>query len=158
MHDIVVQNRLSYYRLGNYETERIFCKTYCYSEYSGYARFQTADSYFAEKNYEKAKAEYKMVYSEKVGKKYEEDAKYWELNCELNLGKEDSYGESEKFLKEYPQSSYLVNILSIEEKFFLIKSQEAVKEYENLYIASVQNTEKDQTVKDTEIYDKKQKI
>ena len=161
--DIVDRIGLSYYRLGNYEKAReYFAKLTVIPEYSGYARFQTADSYFAEKNYEKAKAEYKMVYSEKSGKKYEEDAKYWELNCELNLGKEDSYlAESEKFLKEYPQSSYLVNILSIRGKILSDrgKSEEAVKEYENLYIASVQNTEKDQTVeKIIELYDKTENI
>ena len=64
--DIVDRIGLSYYRLGNYEKAReYFAKLTVIPEYSGYARFQTADSYFAEKNYEKAKAEYKMVYKVK---------------------------------------------------------------------------------------------
>ena len=161
--DIVDRVGLSYYRIGNYEKAReYFEKLQVVPEYSGYARFQIADSYFAEKNYEKAKSEYKLVYKEESGKKYEEDAKYWELNCDLNLNNKDNYlVESENFLKNYENSSYNRNILSIRGKLLLEKgeSEKALKEYENLYEKEEQIVEKDKTVeKIVEIYDRTDNI
>ena len=161
--DIVDRIGLSYYRLGNYEKAReYFVKLSVVPEYSGYARFQIADSYFAEKNYKKAKEEYKIVYTEKSGKKYEEDAKYWELNCDLSLNDKNSYiANSENFLKEYPNSSYVRNILSIRGDILREngKSADAIKEYEVLYEKSEKPMEKDQTVeKIVELYDETENI
>ena len=161
--DIVDRMGLSYYRLGNYEKAReYFAKLAVVPEYSGYAKFQTADSYFAEKNYKKAKEEYKLVYIEKSGKKYEEEAKYWELNCDLSLNDKESYlAESESFLKNYPNSSYIRNILSIRGEILkgAGNSAEAVKEYENLYEKSEQAEEKDTTIeKIVELYDETENI
>lgn len=161
--DIVDRMGLSYYRLGNYEKAReYFAKLAVVPEYSGYAKFQTADSYFAEKNYKKAKEEYKLVYTEKSGKKYEEEAKYWELNCDLSLNDKESYlAESESFLKNYPNSSYIRNILSIRGEILkgAGNSAEAVKEYENLYEKSELAEEKDTTIeKIVELYDETENI
>ncbi|WP_300394010.1 tetratricopeptide repeat protein [Fusobacterium sp.] len=161
--DIVDRIGLSYYRIGDYEKSReYFSKLSVVPEYSGYARFQIADTYYAQKNYEKAKSEYKLVYSEKNGKKYEEDAKYWELNCDINLNNKDMYLEnSEKFLNEYKNSPYVSNILLVRGNILSEKgdTEKAVKEYENLYEKTEQIAEKDSTVeKIIEIYDKTDNI
>lgn len=161
--DIVDRIGLSYYRIGNYTKAReYFAKLEVVPEYSGYAKFQTADSYFAEKNYEKAKAEYKKVYAEKSGKKYEEDAKYWELNCDFNMNNKESYiTASESFLKEFPNSPYIRNILSIRGNILSEQgeAEKAVKEYETLYEKAEENIEKDQTIeKIVELYEETDNI
>lgn len=161
--DIVDRIGLSYYRLGNYEKAReYFLKLEVVPEYKGYARFQIADSYYAEKNYEKARDEYKKVYSDKNNTMYEEDAKYWELNCILNLKNNEEYLKaSDEFLKQFPNSSYTRNILSVRGNMLSSSgnTEQAVKEYENLYNKSEQTVEKDQTVeKIIELYDETDNI
>lgn len=161
--DIVDRIGLSYYRTGKFEKAReYFSKLEVIPEYKGYARFQTADSYFAEKNYEKARDAYKLVYSDKYGKKYEEDAKYWELNSELNLDNKEGYLKgSEAFIKSFPNSAYIRNILSVRGTLLAAAGEEekAVKEYETLFEKSEQAVEKDQTVeKILELYDKTENI
>ena len=157
--DIMDRIGLSYYRTGNFSKAReYFAKLEAVPEYRGYARFQTADSYFAEKDYQKAKEAYKFVYSTKDGERYKEDAKYWELNSDLNLNNKEEYlKNSELFLKEFPKSSYVRNILSIRGGLLTSvgETEKAVKEYENLFMQSEAEVEKDQTVeKIVELYDK----
>lgn len=161
--DIVDRIGLSYYRTGNFAKAReYFNKLEAVPEYRGYARFQTADSYFAEKDYQKAKEAYKLVYSTQEGKRYEEDAKYWELNSDLNLNNKDEYlKNSEAFLKEFPKSAYIRNILSVRGNLLTAagETEKAVQEYESLFSQSEVQTEKDQTVeKIVELYDKTENI
>lgn len=145
--EIVDRIGLSYYRLGKYDEAReVFKKLLVIDESKGYANFQIAETYFAQKNYDEAKKQYKLSYLEKSGKKYEEEAKYWELNCDLNMGEYDLYmKKSDEYIKEFPKTSYRENISAIRGEIFTQSGSldEAIKEYEDLYENSKDNMVKD---------------
>lgn len=153
--DIVDRIGLSYYRIGNYDKARsYFDKLSEVPEYAPYARFQIADSYFTEKDYKLARDNYKKV----KGKDYEEDARYWEIQCILNLGlKEEYLSTTKSFIHDYPNSLYAGNLMSVRGNILseMGKNAEAVKEYETIYENSKQDIDKDTSIeKIVEIYDK----
>lgn len=135
--EIVDRMGLSYYRMGNFEKAReIFNKLLVIEESKDYAEFQIAETYYAENNFKKAKEIYKLSYKENNKSKYKEEAKYWELNCDLNLEDYNSYMESsERFLKEFPESSYRETITATRGEILVRRGneEEAIKEYKNLY-------------------------
>ena len=134
--EIVDRIGLSYYRIGNYAKSReIFEKLLVIDESKEYAEFQIAETYYGEKNYKKAKEEYQLCYLAK-NPKYREEAKYWSLNCDLNLKDYKEYMKnSEEFLKEFKNSSYRGNIILMRGEILVRSGEndEAIKEYKTLY-------------------------
>lgn len=103
---------ISYYRLDDFENSRkVYEKLKNIPEYAEYAQFQIADSYYGEKNYEKALENYSMVAHMFPHGKYTENANYWFLNSLVNLGRIQEFETEKKaFLERYPNSSLKENV------------------------------------------------
>ncbi|MGL5657007.1 MAG: tetratricopeptide repeat protein [Fusobacteriaceae bacterium] len=112
--DVIEKISISYYRLDNFSKSREYStKLLSDPEKSDATTFQIADSYFAEKNYEKAKEMYNQIYTSSPDAKSQEIALY-SLTKVATATKNiaDFKKLSGQFLAQYPDSQYKENMLS----------------------------------------------
>lgn len=144
--EVIDKIGVSYFRLDNYPKSREWYeKLLGNSQYDQYAKFQIADTYYGEKNLQKAKEEYKKVYEEYPSGEYGEKGYYWYLNALANLGETATFNsERDLFLEKYPKSAMGDNILilsaAVSEHSKDIES--AINHYKKLY-----NSTKDEKLK-----------
>lgn len=149
--DIIDIIGISYYRLENFRRAReYFTILQKYRGRYSYSKYQIADTYFAEKNYEKALELYQEIGNNKdYQKDYREGANYWKLQCYLSLNQNDKFlQESESFVKTYPKSTYMKNLMMIRGKVLIEKGDlsKALEEYKDLYTKTTNKNEKDATL------------
>lgn len=148
---------LAYFRLGKYENARsIYEEQLSNPEKSDFARFMIAESYYNEKNYEKARENYLTLYSTTKNRQYAKDAAYWLIRIESfegNYGKLE--GRISGFRVEFPNSEYEEDITYILASAHLLEDEKdkAIGEYEGLYASSTNPNVKEQSAKTlTELY------
>ena len=149
--DIIDIIGISYYRMENFKRAReYFTILQKYRGRYSYAKYQIADTYFAEKDYVKALELFQEIGNDKKYQKdYREGANYWKLQCYLSLNQVDKFlGESEIFAKTYPKSTYMKNLMIIRGKVLVEKGDmsKALEEYKNLYAKMTSKDEKDSTL------------
>lgn len=149
--DIIDILGITYYRKEDFKTARYYFEIL--QEYKGrysYSKYQIADTYFAEKDYESALELFKEIEKNKnYQKDYREGANYWKLQCYLYLKNGDNFlKESEEFIKIYPKSSYIKNLMIMRGKILVEngKLDTALEEYKGLYSKLKTNEEKDLTL------------
>lgn len=141
---------ISYYRLGDYNNARKYYEKLGQdSNFYSYSKYQIADSYYTEKNYEKALDLFEEIINSSEIKGYKEIAKYWSISCYFNLKKFDKYLiESKEFLDDYPNSVYFKTVLLKRGKYLSeIKDyDEAIEEYTYLFKKETDVLEKDKII------------
>lgn len=138
---------ISYYRIGEYqESRKYFEMLKSDSKNYAYAKYQIADSYYTEKDYKKALELFQEISDSDEIKGYKEGAKYWAINCYLNLGETEKYLlESKKFIENYPNSIYLKTVLFERGKNLLENKnyEKAMEEYIKIFEKETESLEKD---------------
>lgn len=147
--EVLDKTAISYFRLDNYDKSReYYSKLRELPENSEYARFQIADSYYAQGKYDLAETEYKSLFSEFPEGKYSENANYWYLNALVNQGKLDEFEKSKgEFLAKYPNSTMRSNIYILAGQIYEKKGDRegVLTNYEKLYSSSSDPKTKDET-------------
>ena len=139
---------LSYFRLGKYDQARsYYSKIASMKGYEVYGKFQIADSYYNEQNYEKAGSLYKEVYNQ-FGETFYGEQAYYKYIMTLSLtGNTDAYErEKNNFMKVYPNSNLRGTIANLTTNMY-IESGDTDKAIESLNNSS-SNTD-DVAVKET---------
>ncbi|CKG74668.1 tetratricopeptide repeat protein [Fusobacterium polymorphum] len=139
---------LSYFRLGKYDQARsYYSKIASMKGYEVYGRFQIADSYYNEQNYEKAGNLYKEVYNQ-FGETFYGEQAYYKYIMTLSLtGNTDAFErEKNNFMKVYPNSNLRGTITNLTTNMY-IESGDTDKAIESLNNSS-SNTD-DVAVKET---------
>ncbi|MGL6154656.1 MAG: tetratricopeptide repeat protein [Cetobacterium sp.] len=135
--EIVDRVALSYFRLDNMPKAReYFDKLKLLGSYSDYAQFQIGETYYNDKEYEKAASEYEKAAEISKTENYKEKSLYWELNALYNQKNWAVYQEkSKKFLEIYPKSTFKDNVLLLNGELLAkngdVKNQ--ISNYEELY-------------------------
>lgn len=147
--EVIDKLAISYFRKDNFEKSReYYTKLLTVPEFEAYSRFQIAESYYSEKNYEKAKTEYKYVADNYGDSIYGERAFYWYLTILLNSGDTVNFEKGKnEFLVKYPVSRMKDTLLMMSGEIYenSNNNEEALKTYEELYSSSVDPTVKDNT-------------
>ena len=118
-------------------------------EFEAYGRFQIADTYYAEKNFEKAKEEYKHVAEQYGDGQYGEKAYYWYLTTLINLGETDIFEkEKDAFLIKYPGSKMKDNLLILSGEVYESgnNNDKALESYKEILSTSEDKVVKESTV------------
>jgi len=139
---------LSYFRLGKYDQARsYYSKIASMKGYEVYGKFQIADSYYNEQNYEKAGNLYKEVYNQ-FGETFYGEQAYYKYIMTLSLtGNTDAFErEKNNFMKVYPNSNLRGTITNLTTNMY-IESGDTDKAIESLNNSS-SNTD-DVAVKET---------
>ena len=139
---------LSYFRLGKYDQARAYySKIASMKGYEVYGKFQIADSYYNEQNYEKAGNLYKEVYNQ-FGETFYGEQAYYKYIMTLSLtGNTDAFErEKNNFMKVYPNSNLRGTITNLTTNMY-IESGDTDKAIESLNNSS-SNTD-DVAVKET---------
>ena len=139
---------LSYFRLGKYDQARsYYSKIASMKGYEAYGKFQIADSYYNEQNYEKAGNLYKEVYNQ-FGETFYGEQAYYKYIMTLSLtGNTDAFErEKNNFMKVYPNSNLRGTITNLTTNMY-IESGDTDKAIESLNNSS-SNTD-DVAVKET---------
>lgn len=152
--DIIDILGITYYRKEDFKTARkYFTDLLKYKERFSYAKYQIADTYYAEKDYNKALELFKEISNNKLYKlEYRESSNYWALRCYINLDDKKTFlDESQKFMDIYKNSTYNKNLMIIRGKILVEEGnlKTALEEYQRLYLKlSSENdkTERDLTV------------
>lgn len=124
---------LSYFRLGKYDQARsYYSKIASMKGYEVYGKFQIADSYYNEKNYEKAGNLYKEVYKQ-YGETFYGEQAYYKYIMTLSLtGNTDAFEkEKNNFLSVYPNSNLRGTITNLTTNLY-IESGDTEKAIETL--------------------------
>ena len=124
---------LSYFRLGKYDQARsYYSKIASMKGYEVYGKFQIADSYYNEKNYEKAASLYKEVYNN-YGETFYGEQAYYKYIMTLSLtGNTDAFErEKDNFMKVYPNSNLRGTITNLTTNMY-IESGDTDKAIETL--------------------------
>ena len=124
---------LSYFRLGKYDQARsYYSKIASMKGYEVYGKFQIADSYYNEKNYEKAASLYKEVYNN-YGETFYGEQAYYKYIMTLSLtGNTDAFErEKDNFMKVYPNSNLRGTITNLTTNMY-IESGDTDKAIESL--------------------------
>ncbi|MBC2856629.1 tetratricopeptide repeat protein [Cetobacterium sp. 2A] len=155
--EIVDRIALSYFRLDQMDKSREYLeKLKLVPEYSDYAQFQIAETYYNQKDFTKASEEYRKSFETATKDEYKEKALYWEANSLHNLGKVDEFKiKTAKLLELYPNSSFKDNILILNGEILsnVGDSKKVLKNYEELYTTSKNHLLKEEAVtKIVEIY------
>ena len=138
---------LSYFRLGKYDQARsYYSKIASMKGYEVYGKFQIADSYYNEKNYERAGSLYKEVYNQ-FGETFYGEQAYYKYIMTLSLtGNTDAFErEKDNFMKVYPNSNLRGTITNLTTNMY-IESGDTDKAIESLNTSSA-NTD-DTSVKE----------
>ena len=128
---------LSYFRLGKYDQARsYYSKIASMKGYEVYGKFQIADSYYNEKNYEKAASLYKEVYNQ-FGETFYGEQAYYKYIMTLSLtGNTDAFErEKNNFMKVYPSSNLKGTITNLTTNMY-IESGDTDKAIESLNTSS----------------------
>ena len=139
---------LSYFRLGKYDQARsYYSKIASMKGYEVYGKFQIADSYYNEQNYEKAGNLYKEVYNQ-FGETFYGEQAYYKYIMTLSLtGNTDAFErEKNNFMKVYPNSNLRGTITNLTTNMY-IESGDTDKAIESLNTSN-SNTD-DVAVKET---------
>lgn len=135
--NVADRKALAYFRMGEYEKSReTYGELTADPQYKDYAMFQIGETYFNEKSYEEAAAAYARTYTENPQGKYNEDARYWEINSLIKLEKDDeALAKIEEFLGGYPKSSYRNNLLLFNADLYTKSgnNEKAIASYKTLY-------------------------
>lgn len=146
--EIVDRVALSYFRQDQMDKAReYFEKLKLVPEYSDYAQFQIAETYYSEKNYTKAAQEYRRVSETATSPEYKEKALYWEANSFYTLGKNQEFKKIvDIFLATYPTSNFKDNLLLLNGQILDSNgnSKQSLKNYEELYGSSKDNKIKEE--------------
>jgi len=124
---------LSYFRLGKYDQARsYYSKIASMKGYEVYGKFQIADSYYNEQNYEKAGNLYKEVYNQ-FGETFYGEQAYYKYIMTLSLtGNTDAFErEKNNFMKVYPNSNLRGTITNLTTNMY-IESGDTDKAIESL--------------------------
>ena len=124
---------LSYFRLGKYDQARAYySKIASMKGYEVYGKFQIADSYYNEQNYEKAGNLYKEVYNQ-FGETFYGEQAYYKYIMTLSLtGNTDAFErEKNNFMKVYPNSNLRGTITNLTTNMY-IESGDTDKAIESL--------------------------
>ena len=124
---------LSYFRLGKYDQARAYySKIASMKGYEVYGKFQIADSYYNEQNYEKAGSLYKEVYNQ-FGETFYGEQAYYKYIMTLSLtGNTDAFErEKNNFMKVYPNSNLRGTITNLTTNMY-IESGDTDKAIESL--------------------------
>lgn len=145
--EVLDKTAISYFRIDNYDKSREFYSILKnYPEYSDYAEFQIADSFYAQGRYQEALNGYFNIFSKNSTSKYAENANYWYLTTLVNLGQVEKFEqEKEKFLAKYPNSALKANIYILAGQIYEKQGEKGnlLTNYEKLYEIS-----KDEAVKE----------
>ena len=149
--DIVDILGITYYRKEDFKTAREYFEILqSYKGRYSYSKYQIADTYFAEKDYQKALELFEEIGKNKnYQKDYREGANYWKLQCYLYLKNKDKFlTESNEFIKIYPKSTYIKNLMIMRGKVLVEngKLDVALEEYKKLYSKLKTKKEKDLTL------------
>ena len=128
---------LSYFRLGKYDQARsYYSKIASMKGYEVYGKFQIADSYYNEQNYEKAGSLYKEVYNQ-FGETFYGEQAYYKYIMTLSLTGNTEAFEREKnnFMKVYPSSNLKGTITNLTTNMY-IESGDTDKAIESLNTSS----------------------
>lgn len=139
---------LSYFRLGRYQDARTYySKIANMKGYEVYGKYQIADSYYNEKNYERAATNYKEVYQNYGETFYGEQAYYKYISTLSLLGNKEAFErEKNNFISRYPNSNLRSTLQNLSTNFYL-QSGDTEKAIENLNISN-SNTD-DSDIKET---------
>ena len=124
---------LSYFRLGKYDQARAYySKIASMKGYEVYGKFQIADSYYNEQNYEKAGNLYKEVYNQ-FGETFYGEQAYYKYIMTLSLtGNTDAFErEKNNFMKVYQSSNLRGTITNLTTNMY-IESGDTDKAIESL--------------------------
>ena len=133
---------LSYFRLGKYDQARsYYSKIASMKGYEVYGKFQIADSYYNEKNYEKAASLYKEVYNN-YGETFYGEQAYYKYIMTLSLtGNTDAFErEKNNFMKVYPNSNLRGTITNLTTNMY-IESGDTDKAIESLNNSSANTSD-----------------
>lgn len=129
---------LSYFRLGRYEEARnYYNKITEVNGYEVYGKYQIADSYYNQKDYETAKVQYKNIFESYDETFYGEQAYYRYISILKQQDKKDDFErEKDKFLKKYPESTLKNTVLNLSASYYseandADKAIEALNEIKN---------------------------
>ncbi len=130
---------ITYYRKEDFKTARdYFTQLLKYKERFSYAKYQIADTYYAEKDYAKALELFKEISNNKIYKlEYRESSNYWALRCYINLDDKKTFlDESQKFMNIYKNSTYNKNLMIMRGKILVEEGnlKTALQEYQRLYL------------------------
>lgn len=147
--EVLDKTAISYFRMDNLEkSKEYYTQLQALPDYSEYASFQIADSYYAQGKYEEALTKYQEVFSKYPDGKYGESANYWYLNSLINLGKFDEFEKGkEEFLKKYPNSNMSESLYILTGQLYERKgeSENSLANYEKLYSVSKDETVREKT-------------
>lgn len=138
--DVIEKISISYYRLDNFSKSREYSsKLIDNPEKSDATKFQIADSYFAEKNYEKAKEMYREIYTTSPEAKSQEIALYSLTKVATATKNVAEFKKlSAEFLAKYPDSQYKENMLSNYSQVAstITNNEDVAKTYKTIYASS----------------------
>lgn len=147
--EVIDKTAISYFRLDNYEkTLEYYNQLKAFPEYSEYAEFQIADTYYAQGNYQVASEKYKEFFTKYPEGKYGENSNYWYLNTLINLGKFDEFEkEKEAFIQKYPNSNMKGSIYRLASQIYEKKGETGniLDNYKKLYEVSQDKSVKEET-------------
>lgn len=156
--DTVEQSKaLAYFRLGSYKNSRAVYEKYLENEdKKEFAKYMIAESYYNEKNYEKAREYYIDLYRTAKNRQYAKEAAYWLIRVENFEGNYKKLEERVRgFRTEFPNSEYEEDITYIMANVYIINSEKgkAIEEYSKLYEDSSKDSIKEQSAQIlTELY------
>ncbi len=137
LEDVVDKVAISYFRMDNPEKAReYFEKLKLVSNMGDYAQFQIGETYYSEKNYQKAIEAYGISATTARSKEYREKGLYWELSSLYLLKNVQDFNlKSEEYLKLYPKSDLKDNILLMKGELYSEagNSKDSLANYEKLY-------------------------
>lgn len=147
--EIIDKTAISYFRLNNFEKSLEYYNLLKNnSQYSEYAEFQIADTFYAQGKYQDALNKYQEIFTKYPEGKYSESSYYWYLNSLINLQKFDNF-EKEKgiFLKKYPNSTFKENIYILSAQIYEKQGEKenSLANYQKLYETSANKTIKEDT-------------
>lgn len=129
---------LSYFRLEKYDEARSYYKKITeVNGYEVYGKYQIADSYYNQKDYAKAKEEYKNIFENYEDTFYAEQALYRYINILRQENNKLAFEqEKNKFLKKYPESTLKNSVLNLSANYYVetndtSKAIEALDEIKN---------------------------
>lgn len=129
---------LSYFRLGKYEEARGYYKKITEENaYEVYGKYQIADSYYNQKDYDLAKDKYKEIFENYDETFYGEQAYYRYISIlKIQDKKNEFEKEKDKFLAKYPESSMKNSLLNLSANYYsenneTEKAIEALNEIKN---------------------------
>lgn len=147
--EVLDKTAISYFRVDNYDKSReYYLQLKNLPDYSEYANFQIADSYYAQGKYQEAMQGYQEIFKQSPDGKYGENANYWYLNSLINLGKLDEFEkEKDEFLKKYPNSNMKSSIYTLASHIYEKRGdkESILSNYEKLYTSSTDKNIKEET-------------